>query len=566
MENEEIDVTSEYFKLPIEYERSINVVNDNIISDFGINSDESPYNKLFRDGNKINELLINKWSTYFSSNKDFLKGNQEFINSFKNNYLNKLVNTNIDIYDKYLDIKKNLSFKEKYEYITWDHLEFANRNPQILQFMTYYNLLSPVINLTIPFILLLLPFFIIKFVRKESICFSTYKNALLKQVKNHTLGKIFFLFSSGVSFNQKIVAAVSVAFYLFSLYQNTLTCVKFYKNSFDIQKYLYDMRNHLIYSKNNLESLIKIYEKIPHFKDYLAYLNNNRERLEKLIEKLSFVTTQKFNPKNLINFGKYLAIFYDLRNNDELTSVVYFTFNLQCYINNINSLCVLVDDKKINKCSFVKNRKSQVIKDQYYLYHNYDDDIKTIKNTVKLQNYIITGPNASGKTTLLKSTMINILLSQQFGYGFYKSAKIVPYEILNSYINIPDTSGRDSLFQAEARRCLNILNNIKDNKSKHAFIIFDEIYSGTNPDEASKSGKAFLDVLKKYRVEFLITTHFKELTTVDKIHNYHMESKLEDDKMKFSYKFVKGISDMKGGINVLEELQYPKEIIDKLKE
>ena len=94
MENEEIDVTSEYFKLPIEYERSINVVNDNIISDFGIDSDESPYNKLFRDGNKINELLINKWSTYFSSNKDFLKGNQEFIDSFKNDYLNKLVNTN----------------------------------------------------------------------------------------------------------------------------------------------------------------------------------------------------------------------------------------------------------------------------------------------------------------------------------------------------------------------------------------------------------------------------------------------------------------------------------------
>ena len=115
------------------------------------------------------------------------------------------------------------------------------------------------------------------------------------------------------------------------------------------------------------------------------------------------------------------------------------------------------------------------------MYHDYDDKIKPIKNDVKLQNYIITGPNASGKTTLLKTTMLNIIFSQQFGYGFYKKAKIFPFKILNSYINIPDTTGRDSLFQAEARRCLNILNNIKDNKKDHAFIIFDEIYSGTNP-------------------------------------------------------------------------------------
>lgn len=566
MENKEIDVTSEYFKLPIEYEKSMNLVNDNIISDFNLDKEDSPYNKIFKDDNHINGLLINKWRSYFSSDKDFLQGNQKFIDTFKNTYLNKLVNNKIDIYDKYLDIKKNLAFKEKYEYITWSHLEFVNRNPEILQFMTYYNLLSPVINLSIPFILLIIPFFIIKFIRKEQLSFVTYKNALLKQLKNHTLGKIFYIFSSGVTINQKLVAAFSVAFYLFSLYQNTLTCIKFYNNSFDIQKYLYEMRNHLITSKNNLDALIKIYEKIPYFKNYLEYLNQNHERLEKLIEKLSFVTSQEFNHKNLFNFGKYLAIFYDLRNDDDITSTVYFTFNLQCYINNINSVCTLVDDKKINKCRYVKNRKSQIIKDQYYLYHNYDDSIKTIKNDVKLQNYIITGPNASGKTTLLKTTLLNILLSQQFGYGFYKSAKIVPYEILNSYINIPDTSGRDSLFQAEARRCLNILNNIKDNKKKHAFIIFDEIYSGTNPDEASKSGIAFLDVLKKYKVEFLITTHFKELTSVDNINNYHMDCKLEDDKMKFSYKFVKGISNMKGGINVLEELQYPKEILDKLKE
>ena len=254
-----------------------------------------------------------------------------------------------------------------------------------------------------------------------------------------------------------------------------------------------------------------------------------------------------------------------MRNDIDICDNIYFTFNLQCYVNNINALCCLIDNGKINKCSFVKSRKSQHIKDQYYLYHNYDSDVEPIKNNVKLQNYVITGPNASGKTTLLKTTMLNIIFSQQFGYGFYKNAKIVPYKILNSYINIPDTTGRDSLFQAEARRCLEILNNIKEHKHEHSFIIFDEIYSGTNPYEASKSGIAFLDVLKKYRVEFLITTHFKELTSVKGIHNYHMDCNVKDGKLNYSYKFVKGISHIQGGFNVLEELNYPKEIIDKLR-
>ena len=100
---------------------------------------------------------------------------------------------------------------------------------------------------------------------------------------------------------------------------------------------------------------------------------------------------------------------------------------------------------------FVDKKKKNIFKNNYYaaLKNN-----KPIKNTVKLQkNMIITGPNASGKTTILKSTLINIIFTQQFGCGFYDSGKLKPYKYIHCYLNIPDTSGRDSLFQAEARRC-----------------------------------------------------------------------------------------------------------------
>ena len=58
--------------------------------------------------------------------------------------------------------------------------------------------------------------------------------------------------------------------------------------------------------------------------------------------------------------------------------------------------------------------------------------------------------------------MINLIISQQIGYGFYKSATITPFDYFHCYINIPDTSSRDSLFQAEARQCLSIINNISN--------------------------------------------------------------------------------------------------------
>ena len=98
---------------------------------------------------------------------------------------------------------------------------------------------------------------------------------------------------------------------------------------------------------------------------------------------------------------------------------------------------------------------------------------------------IVTGPNASGKTTILKTVILNLIFSQSYGYGFYSKASVVLYDKIHCYLNIPDTSGRDSLFQAEARRCKDIIDSLDDN-SKH-FCIFDELFSGTNPNEACAS-------------------------------------------------------------------------------
>jgi DNA mismatch repair ATPase MutS len=204
---------------------------------------------------------------------------------------------------------------------------------------------------------------------------------------------------------------------------------------------------------------------------------------------------------------------------------------------------------------------------------------RPVKNNIALnKKATITGPNAAGKTTLIKSTLLNIIFSQQFGYGFYKKAKLVPYEFVHSYLNIPDTSGRDSLFQAESRRCREIITCLLEHKTKRHFCIFDELYSGTNPYEAVASAYGFIKYLNTFdNVDLLLTTHYSKLCKlleVERIENMHMKIKnmdLQDvnttktHSIQYTYKLGKGISSVKGGIKVLEDLDYPIEIINDTK-
>ena len=184
---------------------------------------------------------------------------------------------------------------------------------------------------------------------------------------------------------------------------------------------------------------------------------------------------------------------------------------------------------------------------------------------------ILTGPNASGKTTLLKTTMLNVLFSQQVGYAYCSSAAITPYTHLHSYLNIPDTSERDSLFQAEARRCRDILETMEQSgtKARH-FCIFDELYSGTNPVEASKAAHAFMVYLSNHdNVDMMLTTHYTNIckriqrdSLKRKLRNMKMQvNTIEPHGLQYTYTMVPGISKVQGAIHVLQDLHYPKDIL-----
>jgi len=301
--------------------------------------------------------------------------------------------------------------------------------------------------------------------------------------------------------------------------------------------------------------------------EYSSYAKFN-DKLEEYKTKLQdFHNTIRNLPSNsdktgkLIYVGKLMKYFYIIYDSEEIEDMVNYSFGFHGYIDTILGIRENINNKKFNPCKFSKKLCFKL----HNMYHPTID--KPIKNNIDIsKNIIITGPNAAGKTTTIKATIINLLLTQQIGFGFFDKGKSGTFDYIHCYLNIPDSCSRDSLFQSEARRCKEILTSIKQNPKKKHFCVFDELYSGTNPYEAISSAYSYLEYISRNNnVRFLLTTHYIRLCKLfgsnKKIKNKSMKTMIKNDKSIYTYKIVNGISTVKGGVSVLRDLNYPKEMI-----
>jgi DNA mismatch repair ATPase MutS len=563
-----------YFKLPIYYNNNKTELKQNIVSDLELVSTIDPscnpiYTYCFNNNNDISKILINQISKYYTTDKQFLIDNQTLLknyNKLNNKYIDEVPNYK-NITDIWKELKTDIGFKEKYYYVDWNMLEFLNKSDMFLQFMSMYNLFSPILTLIMPIIILIIPFFVIR-LKGLTLNINEYLTILKIVAQQNALGKLFTVNLSEIQLQDRIYILISAAFYLFSIYQNINVCFKFYKNMTVITKYFTEIKLYLNKTLLSMNNYLSVSDNLITHKDFNNNLRLKIQLLTHIYDKLNKVSNYNICSINKFKeVGYILKLFYELHNDKEYEETIMYSFGFNGYIDCLEGLQNNIREKKINFANFIKEHKQNVFKKSYYA--SLTNSLNHVKNTVKLKkNIIITGPNASGKTTIIKTTMINIILTQQFGCGFYKSAKMAPYNHIHCYLNIPDTSGRDSLFQAEARRCKEILDIIDTYKNETHFCVFDELYSGTNPEEAEISAIAFMNYITKYNnVSCLLTTHFinvcKKLKDNKNIINYNMNTTKINDKLKYLYSFKKGISEVKGGLNILHEMNYPKEIIDK---
>ena len=177
------------------------------------------------------------------------------------------------------------------------------------------------------------------------------------------------------------------------------------------------------------------------------------------------------------------------------------------------------------------------------------------------KSIILTGSNASGKSTYLRTIGINSIFVLSFGIFFGEEFEIKPMKI-TSAIDISDSIMKNlSYFMAESRA----IGDMIDDESEK-IILLDEIFRGTNTIDRIASATATLKYLAKNN-HVVAATHDIELTMLLKDHfaNKHFEEKIEEGDIKFDYLLKNGPATSRNAIAILDNLNYPREIIGEAK-
>ncbi|MBP3763328.1 MAG: DNA mismatch repair protein MutS [Bacteroidales bacterium] len=183
------------------------------------------------------------------------------------------------------------------------------------------------------------------------------------------------------------------------------------------------------------------------------------------------------------------------------------------------------------------------------------------------QIVIITGPNMSGKSALLRQTALIVLMAQMGCYCPARRASIGIVDKIFTRVGASDNiSSGESTFMVEMNETASILNNVSD----RSLVLLDEIGRGTSTYDGISIAWAITEYLhenKKARPKVMFATHYHELIEMEqqfaRIRNYHVSVKEIDGRVIFLRKLVPGGSEHSFGIHVARLAGMPPQVINR---
>jgi len=449
---------------------------------------------------------------------------------------------------------------------------FLNKNADIMFYSNWYKIIiNPISTILSPLASVLIPLVIMKFTRSNvstETFFSALKDSLFSTRK--------FQMMFGDNMIAKGAAVLSAGIWLLLYFQTSYSSVKSSKSTYNFMKTLHQKVNMLTTILDNVENIDRM-------------MNENCD--EAYIELGETVDITKMRSdltelKELFN-NRTCRTESCLRDNKGIILSAYHNFMddknrlllLLKYIGKIDaffSIAKLIErqSSSSNKYCFVDFNNSK----KPYLslegaWHPFLVD-EPILNDIEMgkdnnRSTLITGPNAAGKSTFIKTLIMNVCLSQTLGIAAANKMTITPFKLIDTYLHIPDCKGRDSLFEAEMHRCKKYINIIKNMKNdEFAFVIMDEMFSSTNYVEGYSAAYAILNKLSSYNNSLsLITTHYTKLGKLEeatngniKNYNFYIDRD-DDDNIVYPYKIRKGVSDQFIALELLKNNNFDGDII-----
>lgn len=186
-----------------------------------------------------------------------------------------------------------------------------------------------------------------------------------------------------------------------------------------------------------------------------------------------------------------------------------------------------------------------------------------VKNSVETKKGIlITGSNASGKSTFLKMVAINSILAQTVHTCFADEYCAPLFRIYSSMALRDDIGSGDSYYIVEIKALKRILDGAKC-EGRPILCFVDEVLRGTNTIERISASTEILKSLRKQHIICFAATHDIELTQLlaEEYENYHFEEIIREGDISFPYRLLEGKSKTRNAIKLLELLGYDGDII-----
>lgn len=432
-------------------------------------------------------------------------------------------------------------------------MKSLNSKPSILTAVNLYNIaISPVLGILTPLTYFIIPYIIIRTKLGLKVSFVSYVSLSLKMM---------FSSMSMIGDFKWISILFTVMFYFHGLL-----------STYELSKASYKVTSLISTKMNNMMEYIKIAKELNDTewtdKEVEAFFNLQSCQIKSESD-VPYFENEIITPFAIYrNFGRQLKTFKEFKT-DNYIPLYKRTYILDT-LNSIGKLKALYNlSSPIYVTPDTDNKPHLLFK---AIYHPCLYDKRPVSNNVsfdKANNILLTGPNAGGKSTIIKSVLSNILLAQTFGITFSKACEITPFKYITSQINIPDTKGKESLFEAEMFRAKDNLNML-EKEDGLSFIAMDEIFNSTNPIEGISGAYAIAKKMSTYKKNLsIISTHYVYLTKLAKelpgsFINYCMNVQYDENgEITYPYQLKRGVSTQYIALELLKRNGFETSIIDE---
>lgn len=310
----------------------------------------------------------------------------------------------------------------------------------------------------------------------------------------------------------------------------------------------------------------------PAFDETRSAIEKHRKQLAALKRGASFVITGNKaagtgNPLELLMDYLNMAFHFDImlfvRMYRELKKHIGSIEELVTQIGELeSSVCIASFRKSLNEgfCipEFDEDNIRLEMKDGYHPLLS-----QPVKNSICTEKgVLITGSNASGKSTFLKMTAINACLAQSVHTCACSEYKASFFRIVSSMALKDNLQKGESYYIAEIKSIKRIIDCIGQ---KNTLCFVDEVLRGTNTVERIAASTQILKSFCKNNVLCFAATHDVELTELLKSEydNYHFEEEIEGNDIVFPYQLKKGRATSRNAIRLLDIMGYPEHVTGK---